>query len=318
MKKGLLFVTVVALALTLTSCVSQTPATNQTFNVPTKTVEQYKQLVIDGATWTVPVGIDPNPLGGLLSEKEARHMGLHKAKLSVGNFYQNEIRSRHTFEVKYLEEGTDVWEDKDNVPKYLVSCGNQIALVPATPVCPQTVSCPSGNFSFGKEAVAKTTPVDDKESCWFDWFEKTAKVLFSTFLLLAFSIILLCFFFILWKTLMGRWRKKPMPTQPERTTSEQARPPVVDRASNPTPATTPNPEPVVPPTPTGETLKPTTAAFTETTTHHGPFQKIIIADQGTNGFSLVGDGKQVGIFKGLVSTEDAGEKGHYLVHSTMS
>ncbi len=91
----------------------------------------YERVVIQSATWTAPDYInlrDFPPLGGKLTERDARILDLHQEPLKVGGWFVNELRERHTFEVVYLERGTMVWADNaaGNTPRYLVSCGNRI------------------------------------------------------------------------------------------------------------------------------------------------------------------------------------------------
>lgn len=277
------------LIVVLTACTSQV-SSSKTFTVlPTQSYDQYKQMVVDGTTWTIPMGIDFVPVGHPLSEHEARLLKLHKETLKYRGFFYNELRSRHTFEAKYLEVGTEVWADETDRPRYLVSCGNQISIVPMGVTCPNTVSYP-------KTEGAGT----------FDLQEKLLAFLLALAALIAIGMML--FAAIVW--LAGAIARLLSPT-----------PPVQETTPTPEAPPTPAPVPVAPTsTPAQVPVAPATSqetpASTVTMRRFGPFKTTTTSDRQEDGFHVVGDGRELGVFTTPVTTEDAGERGHFVVHTT--
>ena len=108
------------------------PVSAQT-TAPSAPYYGYEKVVIDGATWIVPDYINLEtfpPLGGKLSERDARILQLHQEPLKEAGWYVNELRQRHTFEVIWLDRGTMIWaSNASGEPRYLASCGNRISFL---------------------------------------------------------------------------------------------------------------------------------------------------------------------------------------------
>lgn len=115
----------------------------------------YERRVIAGKVWTVPDYINIEvfpPLGGKLTDRDARILRLHKDLLDKGGWFVNELRDRHTFEVMWIEKGTEVWMSGfSREPRYLVSCGNRIS-----PLLAHNVTMYSGTSGDPTPAVKES------------------------------------------------------------------------------------------------------------------------------------------------------------------
>lgn len=283
-----------------------------TYEVPTRQEVGHTKKVIAGKTWVIPshVNIDEwPPMGGVLSERDARLMHLHKEPLKEGGFYHNELRERHTFEVAWLEKGEMVWATADGTPRYLVSCGNIIAWVLPITVAPMTVTFPDGRFNFSDNDVVIAPETWTNKLSDGDWSQKIPGLLsdqgFRNLLgTIVGLILLLLLFWLLY--VIGREMLRSIrgggPYHP-------AVPPAPP-APAPAPVVPPAPAPV-PPAPAPVSQAPPTEATR--TTRIGPFKKVEVSDRQADGFHVSADGREIGVFKNPVHTEDAGEKGHYVV-----
>jgi hypothetical protein len=301
-------IAVTFLTVLLTACTSQV-LPSKTFGVPTMDYPQYKQQVVEGATWTIPMGVDFLPVGHPLSEQEARLMKLHRDTLKTGGYYYNELRLRHTFEAKYLEAGTSGWFDENGNLRYLVSCGNQTSLIPLAKVCPSTVSCPLGKFSFGDNSHTTVTPKPLQTEA--DSASGSLKNFLLSWLglpfLIAFWLIALAALAWLARALYRLFSQSNTPEPPT----------PIPTPTTPAPAPTPIPtSPVPAPTPVAPATSQEIPSSTMTVRQYGPFMKSTVSDRQADGFHVSADGKEIGVFSTPVNIEDAGERGHFVVHTT--
>jgi len=109
-----------------------TPTVAKVADAP-KTIPAYERVVIDGKLWTVPTYINIErfpPLGGKMSPRDAKLLQVYFGPLPDGGWYVNEIRSRRTFEVIWLEKGTMVWMSiGGHDARYLGGCVNRISFL---------------------------------------------------------------------------------------------------------------------------------------------------------------------------------------------
>ena len=115
----------------------------------------YEKRVINGKVWTVPDYINITrfpPNGGKLTSRDALMLDVHLEPLQEAGWFANEIRTRHTFEIIWIEVGEMVWvSNGGHEPRYLASCGNrispllahQISMLPAPAPRPQPSPTPA-------------------------------------------------------------------------------------------------------------------------------------------------------------------------------
>jgi len=281
-----------------------TPQTQ--FEVPVSETAQFELRTIDGKSWTVPKGIDLDAyplLGGVLSARDAKLLGLHKETLKEDRIFLNELRERRTFEAANIKAGSEVWVDKLGVVRYLVSCGNRLQMPKVIEACPFTVFCPAGLFKNPDGTLVqgakmpnevRPTPTvtpqpaaSDNDSVvkkatsggWsFGSFGAAALSLLKLAALLALAMILAWLLYALWSFLREEYRRNPpVPT------------PVV-------PAPAPAPVPVVPvrPVPVAPVVAIPPAQVVR---RYGPFRTVGITDRGLNGYRVSGDGRDFGTFQ---------------------
>ncbi|MFA5889053.1 MAG: hypothetical protein WCW47_02085 [Candidatus Paceibacterota bacterium] len=130
----------------------------------------YERCVINGVVWTVPDYINIQrfpPLGGKMSSRDAKLLQVHREPLVEAGWYVNEIRSRHTFEVVWLEKGQMVWASNGgHEARYLDGCINRISLLLANkitvvlqpnPAPPTTTPAPSATSPTAPMGIGEMT-----------------------------------------------------------------------------------------------------------------------------------------------------------------
>jgi hypothetical protein len=333
--KTLMFVFV---AFLTTACSGSNPVapevTPQTqFEVPVSETAQFEVRTIDGKSWTVPKGIDLDAyplLGGVLSARDAKLLGLHKETLKEDQIFLNELRERRTFEAANIKAGSEVWVDKNGVVRYLVSCGNRLQMPKVIEACPFTVFCPAGLFKnpdgtlvqgakMPHEVRPTPTPVasDDDATAKKALADEAAKKatsggwsfplgwaawnLLKIFMFLVLAAILGAILYTLWDLLRNEFRRNP---------------PVLPAPVVPAPAPTPVvPVPPVRPVPVAPVVAIPPAQVVR---RYGPFRTVGITDRGANGYRISGDGRDVGTFQlpGRVEVDAFGNQ-YFVIHEAL-
>ncbi|OHA91945.1 MAG: hypothetical protein A3J09_00365 [Candidatus Zambryskibacteria bacterium RIFCSPLOWO2_02_FULL_51_21] len=289
MKKFALFILILAMAALAMPVSAQTANDKQPYY-------GYEKVVIGSQTWMAPDYINLEafpPLGGKLSERDARILQLHKEPLKTEGWYVNEIRGRRTFEVIWLDKGTMVWaSNASGEPRYLASCGNRISFLLAHQITYMT--------SPVVEKTTEAAPIVSENSGGYTmpgWLRSLWHGLWNLFLfLLALALVamLLALAFVLGRELYENLTGRSRDVQPQ----PQARP----RPMGPRPIVE-GPAPVPP---------PPAASFHR----YGPYDHVMIDDEGTKGYRVTGVNGDteipLGTFK-WAQTENASDQGEYVV-----
>lgn len=319
MIRKLFFLTILLAGFTLACGSNPVVSKTATHQVPRMEYDAYMKKMIGGKEWVVPAHLDIDnwiPMGRILTQRESELLHLRKENLSAGGYYHNEIRERHSFEVKWLEAGTEVWATQDGTPRYLVSCGNLIIEALKTVVPPENVTFPDGKFHYANsvEEIPNTTDsspatlkVPPSTSGGMSLFQDLGnkllnllKWLVGIFLLTTFFvlmlILLMLFFNALYDTMS--WLRNRM-------------------RGAPTTGLAPTPKTIVPPPPPPASPAPSQTPVNRPAatrmTRVGPFNSVHVSDRQTDGFHVSADGREIGVYKNPVRTEDAGSDGHYVV-----
>ena len=263
----------------------------------------------------VPAGMDittyPILPEHVMTVAEMAKYGLHPLTITKVTPIDNFSHKVNAFLVDELRPGDIAAANNKGELVYKANCSNRVderkpcpicaPVPPLTPTSPPAPPPAAGNNPRVPSTGGYSMP-GWLRSLWYGIGN-----LFWLLLALAALALLLILAYLL-----GRWLMNLVPGgRHEETPPERVTPPAR------TPVTTPV-QPVVTPPATQPVPAPAgpVPVLTTTTQRYGPFKKVSVSDRQTDGYHVAGDGRELGVFKNPVTTEDVGLDGHYVVVTT--